>query len=63
MVDPLSRQELIELAAPTCHECEEPIVRTEMPWKLVGATWKPTATMVCAAGHRVPVEPFEEGRP
>jgi hypothetical protein len=57
-----SRRELIAMASPPCHVCEQPIQRVENRWRLVGATWKLAATMVCADGHRVPVEPFEEAK-
>jgi ribosomal protein L37AE/L43A len=56
-----TRAELIAQAAPPCHECGEPIVRTEMPWRMKAGAWcLGQCVMVCAAGHRVPVEPFEE---
>lgn len=57
-----TRAELIALASPPCHVCEQPIQRVENRWTLVGAAWKLAATMVCSAGHRVPVEPFEEAK-
>lgn len=55
----MDRSELIARAAPTCHECTDPVGRVEMSWRLTGDGWRPGPTfMVCTGGHRVPVEPL-----
>jgi hypothetical protein len=57
----LTRAELVEIASPPCHECEAPVVRTEMPWHLdEDGVWRlGPCFMVCERGHRVLVEPLE----
>lgn len=60
----LSREELIELASPPCQhgQCEQPITRVEtryQPGDEAGEWQLAAMIMVCAAGHRVEVEPFE----
>lgn len=54
----MTRAELIALAAPPCHECQEPVQRTECTWMLNGdGDWVPRSTwLVCTDGHRVLVE-------
>jgi hypothetical protein len=53
----VTRDELIALASPSCHECERPVQRVETRWTIQGDDWVPMAfTMVCADGHRVLVE-------
>lgn len=55
----MKRQEMIEWAAPPCHECGEPVVRTEMRWTRENEEWQPSLMfMVCPEGHRVQVEPL-----
>jgi hypothetical protein len=56
----MTRAELVALASPPCHDCGEPVVRVEIPYELSpGGEWVPRLpAMVCAAGHRVLVEPF-----
>jgi hypothetical protein len=59
----VDRDELIAAAAPPCHECGAPIVRTEVQHKRTTDGWQVSGMItVCAAGHRVPVEPFEEAK-
>jgi hypothetical protein len=51
-------EDLIELASPSCWECGQPIVRTEMPHRQDDAgEWHPVATMVCSGGHRMLITP------
>lgn len=46
-------------AAATCRDCEARVLRTENRWHLdEDGAWRVQATMVCAGGHRVLVEPF-----
>jgi hypothetical protein len=61
MLEPMNRADLIAIASPPCHECGESVVRTEMPWhRDEDQTWRlGPCFMVCTAGHRVLVEPFE----
>lgn len=49
---------MLEIAAPACAECGVPIQRVEFAHGRNGdGDWVPTsATMVCAGGHRTPVE-------
>jgi hypothetical protein len=56
----LDHAALFNLAAPACDECGEPVQRVEMPWHLdEDANWRlGPASMVCAYGHRVVVEPL-----
>jgi hypothetical protein len=56
----LTRPELIELASPPCHECGAPVQRVEARWHLdEDCRWRPGPYfMVCAAEHRVLVEPL-----
>jgi hypothetical protein len=54
----MDRQELIDLASPPCHECGKPVQRVEATHVWEGEDWVPALTMVCADGHRVPVEHF-----
>lgn len=64
----MTQAELIALAAPPCHlrmgrlapECGSPVERVETRWELNGdGDWVPGPTfLVCAQGHRVPVEPL-----
>lgn len=50
---------MIELAAPSCPECEQPVRRVEMTWCLsAGGEWLPEATMVCSNKHRTLVVPL-----
>jgi hypothetical protein len=58
---PMNRADLIALASPPCHDCGEPVQRVEMPWHLDDDdSWRPGPYfMVCADGHRVPVEPLD----
>lgn len=61
-MESLSRAELIEMAAPPCHECGGPVQRTEVRWvRLDGdGSWVPgPCWMVCAEGHRTLVTPFD----
>lgn len=54
--------ELAALAAPSCH-CGEPITRTEIPWRWQDGEYRldrERVRMVCAAGHRLPVEEATE---
>jgi hypothetical protein len=55
----VTRAELIELASPPCHDCGEPVQRVEIQHYTNGPEWQLVASMVCAQGHRVPVEPFD----
>jgi hypothetical protein len=52
---------MIALASPTCHDCEQPVQRVEIPWHRTdeGQWWPGPCFMVCADGHRVYVEEFE----
>lgn len=54
----MSREELIALASPPCHECGEPVQRVELTYETRGNDpgWWPVGYMVCVAGHRVLVE-------
>jgi hypothetical protein len=54
----MNRAELIALASPACHECEQPVERTENRWHLdEDGRWRPGPFfMVCSSGHRVLVE-------
>lgn len=55
----MNRADLIARAAPACRTCGEPVQRVEMPWFLDGEDWRlGPAVMVCAYGHRTPVEPL-----
>jgi len=55
----MDRAEMIALASPPCHECGLPVQRVESRWHLEDGNWRPGPTfMVCAAGHRVRVEPL-----
>jgi len=58
--DPMTRAELIALAAPPCHECGAPVQRVETRWHLdEDARWRPGPYfMVCAHRHRVLVIPL-----
>jgi hypothetical protein len=58
-LNPANFAELVAAASPPCPVCAEPIRCVENRWKLVGAAWRFTATMVCTDGHRTPVEPFD----
>jgi hypothetical protein len=57
--DPLFQQ-----AMPECTQCYEPIVRFDYRWSDIGVgdgpRWVRIATVVCRAGHRVEVEPFDD---
>jgi len=60
--------EMIALASPPCHECGMPVQRCDMIWRKVyglfspgeigSFAWELEAHVVCAAGHRVRVEPL-----
>jgi hypothetical protein len=54
----MDKAELIDRAAPACHECGKPIQRVEIPWYLDHlGDWRPgTSYMVCGNGHRVEVK-------
>jgi hypothetical protein len=56
----VKRADLIALASPPCHECGAAVQRVETRWQLDdGSNWRlGPAFMVCAAGHRVLVEPL-----
>jgi hypothetical protein len=56
----MTRAELIALAAPPCHDCQEPVQRVEGRYHLdEDERWRPGPYyMVCVDGHRVLVEPF-----
>jgi hypothetical protein len=56
----MDRAELIALASPPCHRCGGPVQRVEGRWHLndENSWWPGPWFMVCADGHRVPVEPF-----
>jgi hypothetical protein len=55
----MDRAEMIERAAPPCHECGASVQRVEMRWHQdEDGTWRPDAFMVCADNHRVIVEPL-----
>jgi hypothetical protein len=52
----VTRAELIELAAPACTVCEQPVQRCEMRWEHTPEGWViGPVFLVCAAGHRSPV--------
>jgi hypothetical protein len=52
---------ILRAAAPSCHDCTNPVQRVEMGWHTdEDGTWRPRAFTVCPDGHRVLVEPFLE---
>jgi hypothetical protein len=54
----MTRDELIALASPPCHECGSPVQRVETKWHLdEDSVWRLGAVMVCGEHHRVVVEP------
>jgi len=55
------RDHFLENVAPPCHECGEPIVTTEIKSsrREDGEWYTSGAVMVCRAGHRTEVEPFD----
>jgi len=56
--------DLLAAAAPSCHECGNPVQRVEQSWHQEGGEWRlARVSVVCAEGHRVPVEPFDDCRP
>jgi len=58
----MTRAELIELAAPACTVCEQPVQRCEIRWerRAGDGDWVPGPVfLVCAEGHRSKVEPLE----
>jgi len=57
----MTRAELIETASPPCHECEAPVQRVEARWhRDDDGVWRTRPWfMVCAAGHRIWVEPLD----
>jgi hypothetical protein len=58
---PMTRDELIALAAPACPECGQPIQRTEIHYQISATadapTYTPIAAMICPDSHRTPVPP------
>jgi hypothetical protein len=56
----MDRTQLIEIAAPPCHECGASVRRVESQWHLdEDERWRPGPWfMVCGDGHRVPVKPL-----
>jgi hypothetical protein len=56
----MTRSELIDLAAPPCHTCGQPVQRVEIPWRQNDeGGWRPGPSyMVCGNRHRVLVEPL-----
>ena len=54
----MTRDDLIALASPPCHECGAPVQRVEAQWHLdEDFNWRPGPYfMVCADEHRVLVE-------
>jgi hypothetical protein len=61
MREAMNRAELIAIASPPCHECGGSVQRVETGWHLdEDLTWRlGPCFMVCAAGHRVLVEPID----
>jgi hypothetical protein len=57
----MTRADLVALAAPPCHQCGSSVQRVETGWhRDEDDRWRPGPWfMVCAAGHRVLVEPLE----
>ena len=54
----MTREELIALASPPCHECGSPVQRVETKWHLdEDDVWRLGAVMVCGEKHRVVVIP------
>jgi hypothetical protein len=56
----VKRADLIALASPPCHACGASVQRVETRWQLdETSNWRlGPCFMVCAVGHRVPVEPL-----
>jgi hypothetical protein len=56
----VKRADLIALASPPCHECGTSVQRVETRWQRDDdSNWRlGPCFMVCAEGHRVPVEPL-----
>jgi hypothetical protein len=54
----MSKDELIALASPPCHECTDPVQRVEHRWHLdEDGNWRLRGFMVCSNKHRVLVVP------
>jgi hypothetical protein len=56
----MNRAELIDLAAPRCHECGDAVQRVESRWhRDADRHWRPGPSfMVCGRGHHVLIELF-----